>query len=57
MLKFCFLYKKDFGKLVAVKGGKITGTLLSESAGVVKAIPQDDPVLLTARDLGICFGD
>ena len=52
-----FLYKKDFGKLVAVKGGKITGTLLSESAGVVKAIPQDDPVLLTARDLGICFGD
>ena len=52
-----FLYKKDFGKLVAIKGGKITGTLLSESAGVVKAIPSDDPVLQTARDLGICFGD
>lgn len=52
-----FLANKDFGKLVAVKDGKITGTPLSEVAGVIKEIPEDEPMLKTARDLGICLGD
>lgn len=52
-----FLAAKDFGKLVAVKDGKITGTPLSEVAGVIKTIPENDPMLKTARDLGICLGD
>lgn len=52
-----FLAEKRFGNLVAVKGGQIAATPLSEVAGKAKAIPADDPMLLTARDLGICFGD
>ena len=52
-----FLANKDFGKLVAVKDGKITGTPLSEVAGVIKEIPEDEPMLKTARELGICLGD
>ena len=52
-----FLANKQFGNLVAVKGGQIVATPLSVVAGVVKAIPMDDPVLKTARDLGICLGD
>lgn len=52
-----FLANKQFGNLVAVKGGEIVATPLSVVAGVVKAIPMDDVMLKTGRDLGICFGD
>ena len=52
-----FLAQKKFGNLVAVKGGEITATPLSTVAGVVKPIPANDPMLQTARNLGICFGD
>ena len=40
-----------------MKGGKVVGVPLSTVAGVVKPIPEDDPVLHTARDMGISFGD
>ncbi len=52
-----FLAKKMFGNLVAIKGGKIAATPLSEVAGKVKEIPMDDDMLKTGRDLGIHFGD
>lgn len=52
-----FLAQKKFGNLVAVKGGEITATPLSTVAGVVKPIPANDPMLQTARNLGICLGD
>ena len=52
-----FLANKKFGNLVAVKDGEIVATPLSQVAGKVKAIPEDDSMLKTARDLGICFGD
>ena len=52
-----FLANKEFGNLVAVRDGEIVATPLSQVAGKVKAIPEDDSMLKTARDLGICFGD
>lgn len=52
-----FLANKQFGNLVAVKGGEIVATPLSVVAGQAKFIPENDPMLKTARDLGICFGD
>lgn len=52
-----FLANREFGKLVAVKGGRIVGTPLSQVAGVVKEISMNDEMLKTGRDLGICFGD
>ena len=52
-----FLAEKKFGNLVAVKGGQIVATPLSTVAGVVKPIPANDPMLQTARNLGICLGD
>ena len=52
-----FLAEKRFGNLVAVKNGGIVATPLSVVAGKVKEITEKDPVLKTARDLGICFGD
>ena len=52
-----FLAERRFGNLVAVKNGGIVATPLSVVAGRVKEITEKDPVLKTARDLGICFGD
>ena len=52
-----FLAQGRFGNLVAVKNGGIVATPLSVVAGKVKEITEKDPVLKTARDLGICFGD
>ena len=52
-----FLANKQFGNLVAVKGGEIVATPLSVVASQAKFIPEDEPVLKTARELGICFGD
>ena len=52
-----FLAEKRFGNLVGVKGGQIVGVPLSDVAGKAKGIPEDDPMLKTARELGICFGN
>ncbi len=52
-----FLVNGEFGNLVAVQNGSITAFPLTELAGKVKNIPEDDLMLQTGRDLGICFGD
>ena len=52
-----FLAQGLFGNLVAVQGGKIAAVPLEEVAGKVKNVPLDDPILKSARDVGICFGD
>ena len=52
-----FLAQKKFGNLVAVRGGQIAAVPLSVPAGKVKSIAMDEPLLETARNLGICFGD
>ena len=52
-----FLANKQFGNLVAIKNGQIVATPLSVVAGQVKSISENDQMLQTGRDLGICFGD
>ncbi|MCF0242511.1 MAG: 6-phosphofructokinase, partial [Treponema sp.] len=52
-----FIARKEFGVLVAMKDNKITGFPLSGVESKVKPIPMDDPVLLSQRALGVCFGD
>lgn len=52
-----FIENGEFGVLVAVNNGKITGFPLDQVEGKVKNIPEDELMLQTARDLGICFGD
>ena len=52
-----FLVYKQFGNLVAIKNGQIVATPLSVVAGQVKSISENDQMLQTGRDLGICFGD
>ncbi|MCQ2576263.1 MAG: 6-phosphofructokinase [Treponema sp.] len=52
-----FLYNKDFGKLVAVKGGEVAGVPLEEVAFKIKSITTDNEMVKAARALGINFGD
>jgi 6-phosphofructokinase 1 len=47
----------EFGRMVALKGDAIDSIPLSETAGKVKTVPVDDPMIREAKSLGTCFGD
>ncbi len=47
----------DFGKMIGIAGEKPIRVNLSDVAGKTKRVPMDDGVLLSAREMGICFGD
>ena len=47
----------EFGKMVAMVNGVPTGVPLEDVAGKIKKVPTDHPLLLSAREVGTCFGD
>lgn len=47
----------EYGRMVALKGSDIITVPLAEAVNKLKKVPLDDPVLLTARKLGLRFGD
>ncbi|MDZ7260964.1 MAG: 6-phosphofructokinase [candidate division KSB1 bacterium] len=49
--------RKDFGKMVALKGQDIIGVPLEEVAGKTRTVPLDSPLILAARSVGTCLGD
>lgn len=51
------IVNKQYGNMVALQNGKIVPVPLSEVAGKLKAVPKDNDVVQSARDLGISFGD
>ena len=48
---------KKFGRMAAVRGGRITTLPLARVAGRVKRVPKDHELVLAARALGTSFGD
>ena len=46
-----------YGVTVALKGNTITHNALKDIAGIAKPVPMDDPMISTARNIGISFGD
>jgi len=46
-----------FGRMVALGGTEITDIPLKETAGRVKVVPAQDPLVQEARLLGVCLGD
>ena len=46
-----------YGVTVALNGSKITHNRLQDIAGIPKLVPMDDPVVQTARNIGISLGD
>jgi 6-phosphofructokinase 1 len=48
--------KKDFGKMVALKGMNIESVPITEVAGKIRKVTLDSPLLKTALSLGMCVG-
>ena len=49
--------KKEFGRTVAVKSGKITSNLIKDVAGKTKIVPPDAPLLAVGRETGLSYGE
>ena len=48
---------RKFGRMCAVRGGRITSLPLARVAGRVKLVPRDHELVLAARAMGSSFGD
>ena len=46
-----------FGVTVALKGNEINHNNLADIAGVPKLVPEDDRMVITAKNMGVVFGD
>lgn len=49
--------KKDFGKMVAIRGNKIISIPILRAVKKLKHVKKNSHLVLTARSLGICMGD
>jgi len=45
------------GRMVTLQHGEIGSVAMSDVAHVQRTVPQDHDLIVTARDIGICFGD
>jgi len=52
-----FLEARKFGMMAAVRSTDVIAVPIEEAIGQMKVIPKDSDILLTARSLGISFGD
>lgn len=48
---------RDYGKMVGMQKGDIVSVSLEDAASRTKFMPKDHPLIQTARDVGIFFGD
>lgn len=51
------IINKEYGRMVAIQGGKILSIPLEDAASKTKFLPVDHPMIKLARDIGISFGD
>ena len=51
------IVNRQYGRMVAIRGGKIVSIPLEEAASKTKFLPTDHPLIQVARDIGISFGD
>lgn len=51
------IINKQYGRMVAIQGGIVTSIPLDEAASKTKFLPVDHPMIKTARNIGISFGD
>lgn len=49
--------EKQYGYMVGIRQGEIVSVPLSDAASRTKFLPTDHPLIQTARDVGIFFGD
>ena len=46
----------QFGRMVALKGDKITSIPLEEVAGKLKLVNEDHDLIIQGKRMGVCFG-
>ncbi len=51
------LEDRDYGVMLALQGSELKRVPLTQVAGFMKQVPQDHPLIESARRLGISFGD
>ncbi len=49
--------RKKFGRMVALRNEKITDVAIEEAVGKLKLVGRDHPMIISAKDMGISFGD
>ena len=47
---------RDFGRMVRLKGNEVSSIPLSEVAGKLKLVTEDEDLVVQGRRMGICFG-
>ncbi len=52
-----YLAREEFGKILVWQNDQIVGIPLLDVASQVKNVPTDDPLVKTAKSVGISFGD
>ena len=50
------IFDKKFGRMVSVKGNKITDVPLEDVAGKLRLVQSNDPMVIQGKRMGICFG-
>ncbi len=51
------IMEKKYGYMVGIQGGVVVSVPLNDAASRTKFLPIDHPIIETARDIGIYFGD
>ncbi len=51
------LMKGQVGRLVVIKNGRLDSIPLGQTAGRIKTVPKNHPLILAARSVGTSFGD
>ena len=51
------IINRQYGRMVAIQGGRIVSIPLEDAASKTKFLPVDHPMIQVARDIGICLGD
>ena len=51
------LQNRDYHRMVALQRGELSSVALSEVAGKNRLVPADHPLLVCAREIGVCLGD
>lgn len=52
-----FLAETEQSGMVAVRGSEVVLVPMQQAVGNIRTVPPDSPMVRTARDIGICFGD
>ena len=47
----------SLGTMVGVQGNRVVAVPLAEAVAAIKRVPLDDDMVVTGRQLGVCFGD